>query len=318
MSPIKGVSEVVRLPRLGKIRLGIRAQGSDYPVPTDYFVCPEEVRKVFGEKPKELRIMFPTEDQSQWAGQHLKCYSGSRGLVCRGDGESAVACVDPRAGRMATDETVPTKLQEVSCLPDNCLYHVRRQCRRVMNLQFLLPDCPGFGVYQLDTSSYHSIVNVNSMLRLMRDTCQRLSMLPLCLRLVPKEVQPEGEDKVVHVLDLCAPCSLAEMQGYARIPPGQVMLVPPPDNEAPDDLFPHPVVRPEESGDSELLGLWRRARNMIRELDICDVQIGAWFKSEYQSRVHLSDFCSEVPPAKITVDQLRCFCEAVERYGPES
>ena len=64
---IKGVSEVVRLPRLGKIRLGVKREnstGTPYPSPTDYFVCPDEVRKVFGEKPKELRIMFPTEDES--------------------------------------------------------------------------------------------------------------------------------------------------------------------------------------------------------------------------------------------------------------
>jgi len=62
MAPIKGISEVVRLPRLGKIRLGIRKKNADgipYPSPTDYFVCPDEVRKVFGERPRELRIMFP-------------------------------------------------------------------------------------------------------------------------------------------------------------------------------------------------------------------------------------------------------------------
>ena len=55
MSPIKGISEIVRLPRLGKIRLGIKEEGADgklYPTPTDYFVCPDEVKKVFGEKPK--------------------------------------------------------------------------------------------------------------------------------------------------------------------------------------------------------------------------------------------------------------------------
>nr|MBC8477840.1 hypothetical protein [Dehalococcoidia bacterium] len=65
MTPIKGISEIVRLPRLGKIRLGLRedtGKGSIYPLPTDYFVCPEEVKRVFGEKPRELRIMFPTED----------------------------------------------------------------------------------------------------------------------------------------------------------------------------------------------------------------------------------------------------------------
>ena len=77
MSPIDGISEVIRLPRLGKIRLGIKkdAEGTTYPEPTDYFVCPEEVKKVFGEKPRELRIMFPTNDPAQWASQYLRCYS---------------------------------------------------------------------------------------------------------------------------------------------------------------------------------------------------------------------------------------------------
>ena len=194
-----------------------------------------------------------------------------------------------------------------------------------MSLQFLLPDCPGFGVYQLDTSSYHSIVNINSMLELIRSTCQRVSMLPLVLRLVPKEVQVEGEDKVVHVLELGTLCSLSKMQEYARIPPGQVMLVPPPpDSEAPDDLFPHAVERPGEpvdrlsGADGERLELWWRARRLIEELGICDVQIEAWFRNEQGCRVNLVDFCGEVPPQRLTTEQLRRFCEAVERCRPES
>ena len=52
--PIKGISEIVRLPRLGKIRLGIKKKtdaGVSYSSSTDYFVCPDELKKVFGEKP---------------------------------------------------------------------------------------------------------------------------------------------------------------------------------------------------------------------------------------------------------------------------
>ena len=82
--PIKGLSEIVRLPRLGKIHLGVKKknnEGVSYPIPTDYFVCPEEVRKVFGEKPKELRVMFPTEDATQWASQYLRRYSRNGGRL---------------------------------------------------------------------------------------------------------------------------------------------------------------------------------------------------------------------------------------------
>ena len=325
--PIKGISDVVRLPRLGKIRLGVReeaGEGFGYPLPTDYFVCPEEVRKVFGERPKELRIMFPTEDESQWAGQHLKCYSPSRELVCRGDGETAIACVDIRDGEIATEDTNETKLQEVTCLPEVCSYYQRRQCRRVMNLQFLLPECPGFGVYQLDTSSYHSIVNINSMIELIRGTCQRISMIPLTLRLVRKDVQPEGDWKTIYVLDLSTECSLVEMQEYARIPPGQVLLIPPPDNEAPDDLFPDDILRRRVPGgdasnmDMELQLVWNRAKSMIRGLDIRESQIADWFWSSYQCRVNLDDFDRDVPPEKLTIERLRRFCNAVERHGSHS
>ena len=63
---IKGVSDIRRLPRLGKIRLGIKETssktGNEYPKSVDYFVCPLEVQAVYGEKPRMLDIVFPAED----------------------------------------------------------------------------------------------------------------------------------------------------------------------------------------------------------------------------------------------------------------
>ncbi|MFC2010564.1 hypothetical protein ACFLUL_03170, partial [Chloroflexota bacterium] len=121
--PIKGVSEVTRLPRLGKIRLGIKEAGADgilYPTPTDYFVCPDEVKKVFDEKPKELRIMFPTDDETQWASQYLRCYSENRSLICRGDGETALARVETINREADSKGEIITKLLEMQCNPDRC------------------------------------------------------------------------------------------------------------------------------------------------------------------------------------------------------
>ena len=102
------------------------------------------------------------------------------------------------------------------------------------------------------------------------------------------------------------------------------MLVPPPDNDAPGDLIPAPPARAEGPGDdssgtgSELLRLWRQARNMIRELDVRDAQIAGWFWRYYRCRVGLSDFDGGTPPEKITIEHLRRFCEAVERHGPRT
>ena len=324
--PIKGVTEVVRLPRLGKIRLGIKkenASGVSYPFQTEYFVCPEEVRKVFGEKPRELRIMFPTDDQTQWASQYLRCYSASRGLVCRGDGETAVAKIDVRTGEIASKESAETEMKEITCNPAKCAYYQKAQCRRVMNLQFLLPDCPGFGVYQLDTSSFFSIVNVNSSLELIRGTCGRLSMLPLSLKLIGQEVQPEGKKKTVRVLSMTAPYSLAEIQRYAQIPPGQALLLPPPDNEAPDDLFPDEILGKEAPKtimgvDKGLILLWDRVKCKVWQMDIQDSQVANWFQRNCKLDVNLSDLDLLAPPTRITAEHLEHFLKTLERHSSQA
>ena len=322
MSPIKGISEVVRLPRLGKIRLGIKKEndaGVSYPSPTDYFVCPDEVKKVFGEKPKELRIMFPTENSEQWASQYLRCYSASRGLICRGDGETAVGRVDARTGVFGSGKGETIGLQEITCNPNECHYHQRDQCRRVMNLQFLLPDCPGFGVYQLDTSSFYSMRNVNSALAFIQGVCPRVSMIPLSLRLVEQEVQPEGWCKMAHVLSLTCHHSIAKLQRYAQIPPGQALVLPPPDSEAPDDLFPQEEIGAKETrkvipDKDDLIDLWTRAKSKIWHFDIQDSQIANWFEKNCHLTVRLRDFEPPVPPDKFSAEQLASFIKDIERH----
>ena len=321
--PIKGVSEVIRLPRLGKIRLGIRREneeGISYPVPTEYFVCPDEVKKVLGDKPKELRIMFPTEDEKQWAGQYLRCYSETGNLLCRGDGEMALARVETIGREGNSKEKVITKMLEMPCNPDRCPCYQQDYCRRVMNLQFLLPECPGFGVYQLDTTSFFSIVNVNSCLELIHGVGGRLSMIPLSLKLADKEVQVEGKTRTVRVLNLTAPHSLIGIQKYARIPPGQVLLLPPPDNEAPDDLFPGEILKSDEpakrvaGADKTLIELWDRVKSRVWRLDIRDSQIADWFRRNYRLDVRLSDFDFVEPPPNITAESLEHFLKTLERH----
>jgi hypothetical protein len=320
MSPIKGISEIIRLPRLGKIRLGIKKEndeGNSYPLPTDYFVCPDEVKKVFGEKPKELRVMFPTENSEQWASQYLRCYSASGSLICRGDRETAVARLLPKPG----ENTLPTGLEEIGCNPNSCGYYKQGQCKRVMNLQFLLPECPGFGVYQLDTTSFHSMRNVNSALAFIRGVCQRVSMIPLSLQLVEQEVQPEGWLKTAHVLKITYPHSLVEIQRYALIPPWKALLLPPPDSEAPDDLFsqeePEASETPEPIPDKDqrLVDLWAKAKSKIWHFDIQDSQIANWFEKNCHLTVRLEDFEPPVPPAKLTAKVLSLFCQSVDRYA---
>ncbi len=323
MSPIKGISEIVRLPRLGKIRLGVKEAGADgilYPTPTDYFVCPDEVKKVFGETPKELRIMLPTDDETQWASQYLKFYSEDGGLLCRGDGETALSRVETINRESGSKGEIITKLLEMPCNPDRCPCYQEGYCRRVMNLQFLLPDCPGFGVYQLDTGSLYSIVNINSSLKLIRGICGRLSMIPLSLKLIEQEVMVEGERKTIRVLSLTAPYSLAEIQKYAQTPPGRVLLPPLPDCEIPDDLFSYVsgweiVANEIDAAEKNLAELWTRVKSKVWQLDVRDSQIAGWFKRNYRLDVRLSDFDLLTPPSQITAEPLEHFLKTLERQA---
>ena len=256
MSPIEGVSDVVRMPRLGKIRLGIKMPGSkeksSYPKATDYFVCPEEVQQIFGEKPTELEIMFPVEDPSQFAQQWLRCYSLTQGLVCIGNGESSRRKVDVATGDIAGRDTKQWEWRdELPCNPEECP-HYGKQCRRVMNLQFLLPQVPGLGIWQIDTSSFYSIVNINSMIKMLKGILGRCSGIPLTLALGPIEVTPLGTTKkTVHVMHIKKDIRLADLAKLALLPPARVLIPEPEIEEPPEDLFPEAVLEEAEASATE-------------------------------------------------------------------
>ena len=91
--PILGITDRRRLPRLGKIRTGIKAvnsRGVEYPKAVDYLVCPPEVQEVFGERPTEIEVMLPTESEMEVAPDgrkrvvhvpHLQPYIPRRQMV---------------------------------------------------------------------------------------------------------------------------------------------------------------------------------------------------------------------------------------------
>jgi hypothetical protein len=264
--PIEGVSDIRRFPRLGKIRLGVkREKGSTtYPQAVDFFVCPEEVQEVHGEKPQELPIMFPADDLDLVAPQWYKCYSYTHGLICKGDGKTCRRKVDKTTGDFASHETKKWALAEGICVPGECPKIGNKQCRKVMCLQFILPEVPGLGVYQLDTSSFYSIVNINSQLApdgfIRQFTRGKISFIPLILSIGPQVVTPPGEGrKTVHVLNVRAEVKLADIIRISRQAPYQVLLPPVEEEEPPDDLFPGEVIGnevpeeelfPEENGAS--------------------------------------------------------------------
>lgn len=258
--PIKGVTDIRRLPRVGKIRLGEKAtsqRGSQYPRAVDYFVvraddatspaAAEAFHQIYGDKPRELRIMFPANDEETFFPQWYKAYRQGVGLWCKGDGETAQRVGDGG------------QLMEVPC---PCDLLQQGLCKRIGNLLFLLPDVPVIGVWQLDTSSFHSMVNINSAIELIKSmTGGRIAGIPLTLRLRPQEVTPDGKRKTVYVLELAMEGWTLPQLLQAAQRPMPALAAPTVDhNEIPDDLYPAPLVEqvrnappvlPAEDGEDE-------------------------------------------------------------------
>ncbi|MBA7547944.1 hypothetical protein ES705_40385 [subsurface metagenome] len=113
-----------------------------------------------------------------------------------------------------------------------------------------MPTVPGLGVWQLDTSSFHSIVNVNSCLDVIRGLCGRIYGIPLTLSLEPREVSPPGiKKKTVHILHVRSNLKLADLQKIAARPAVKALMPAAEEEEAPEDLFPEQVLVKAEAAE---------------------------------------------------------------------
>lgn len=237
--PIKGLSEKRRLPRAGKIGLGITVKpagvGKPYPKATEHFVCPIEVQKVYGERPTRLSILFPSDDMEILFPQELKLYRTS-GLWCRGDGERA-----HRWNELGG-------LTEMAC---PCQFLESGECRRNATLNFFLPDVPGVGIYQVVTGSKKSITSINTCLETFRRMFGGLAGIPFDLLLEPQASQRFDEKKgqmvkrTEYVLRLDSPYTLREILEW-RSKAGKPVeaLMPAPEAE-PEDVEPEEEAEPE-------------------------------------------------------------------------
>ena len=262
--PIRNLTEKRRLPRLGKIHLGIKVNGpkGQYPQPVDYFVCPPEIQEVYGEKPNALEITFVSDDLEACASQWYRAYKQTTGLVCKGNGYTADALLDTDKLRKTGGEITAAVWagstskhvvrQPIDCPGEGfdgeapCPLYAAKGCKRLMMLQFVVVGVGGIGVWQIDTSSINSIQNVNGFLEMLKAlTGGRIAGIPLTLRLVPHEVAPDGHKKTVRVLELATDKTMPELLKAGEGPVAQLLL-PPPDDELPEDFFSEQAAEPVE------------------------------------------------------------------------
>ena len=181
---IKGLSERRRLPRLGIIRLGLKAKskksGKEYPVETEYFVCPPEVEQKFGAKPKELEVMLPLNSLESVFPTAYKWYGSTRGLKCTGDGVVAWRYNDEK------------KEQEQRVCP--CELLEQDKCKPAGTLMVIIPKISMGGIYQIRTGSINSIIDINSGIDYVASLLDgRFALVPLMLR--RQKIETYHDDK---------------------------------------------------------------------------------------------------------------------------
>lgn len=240
--PIKNLTNARRLPRLGKIRLGIKktaSSGKEYPAEVDYFVVPDKIKSAVGDKPKELHIMFPVDNDEVFFQQWLKHY-GAVGLKCKGDGETANILdpgLDPGAGVF---KSVPCPCEKLKT----------GECKPLATLLFMMPDVDGVGVWQIDTSSKNSIIDVNSSIDFIRRVAGRINMIPLILKREERtmtRMEDGKQKKSTHYtmkINVDKNFTMGQLQEAAQIKP-EVVCLPPPDETKDDLLYPENGFKPE-------------------------------------------------------------------------
>lgn len=313
---IKGLSEIRRLPRLGKIRLGIKKTsqktGNEYPAEVDYFILDpqtpselenqkllDEFHRLYGEKPKRIEIMFATGIPEVDFPQFYKRYGSSTLLKCKGDGETAVV-VHPDfvkgLEQIGIDELGNIR---VKCTGKECIYQKNNECSKVGVLQVLLPDLPGAGVWQIATGSFHSIVNINSGFDFMKAACGRYHMIPLALERVEEEIQYEGKKSKHYIMRINQEIRLRLIQEYAQIAPERMLLaLPEPESDKEDILYQEnmtiepkidPLPSEEINKAKEPINLRNEIKRMILEMTNND---------DNRARAMLMQLTSFIPKGK--------------------
>jgi len=240
---VKGLAMQKRLPRIGKIRLGRKVAakrgGAERPVNLDffYFVEPPEdatemqveyyrrVLEHYGDAPKQLPIMLPCESMDQVFPTSYSMYGANNRIKCHGDGEEAERFLCESCGQMACRcESTGIRSEMRKC---PCEELERRQCRLVGRLMVVLYEIALDGVWQIDTGSINSIVDLTSALDdtpdspgYLRTMLGRISMVPLVLRREPRITMHQGQRAVHATLKIAFGGTMTELKevrtGLAR------------------------------------------------------------------------------------------------------
>lgn len=254
--PIKGVTDRIRLPRKGIIRIGEKKtakNGKEYPVSLDHFIGPPEFHEKFGLTPKEIPFLFPYNDIGENFTEDLKAYKAGGKLFCKGDGESASRS-DGKGGMI-----------ELACPHHDCEYYKKKECKPIGIINFLITDICLTACYQLSTSSIKSMTNIRSTILLIKHMFGTIRDIPMILKVNKEKATPWVIDKTgnkkqitteVPIVTIECALSFPEVEMLAENKKSLVALSAPkdeiePDENVNDDVFPEELYLSNQNNEEE-------------------------------------------------------------------
>lgn len=207
--PIQGFSDRARLSRGGHLRLGTKKESSGgkmYPVKSDHFIADfddpaiaAKFKELYGDTPREVEICFHSNDSDAIFPHWYCCYGSGTGLKCKGNGETATRLM-PGGG-----------FDEVECpTPEHCDFAKANGCKQQGMLMFFIRGVPTMKVYQINTTSWNSMLNINSAIKMLQWLRQGRSIAGIWVRLklVKREVQHDGKKVTIYVMEIDLPADL--------------------------------------------------------------------------------------------------------------
>jgi recombination directionality factor gp3-like protein len=256
---VGNVAGLMRLKRLGKIRLGIKKKsaktGQEYPSaidqdgnPIDYFVVPPEIVEFTGEKPKVLDAMFVSNDPEEVYQEKLAMYGSTTGLKCHGDGQTALRRNE--SGQWV-ERKCPCDFLKSESNP-------KGSCTAQGHLMVVLPAVSMWGYFQITTHSLYARAGILSSLKQLQQTIGRIAYIPLKLSRAPQDIVHDGKSKTHFIVGFVPDLTLPQIIELRTKPelmvlPAQYQIEAPLDTNPADDPVDVEVEDEEDGIDAEKL-----------------------------------------------------------------
>jgi hypothetical protein len=213
----------ISLPIVGNIRIGEKKPGTNYPSSIDYFIIDapaeyrEQVTKIYGERPKVLKVVFPSENMADVCRNYYELRDKDGKRIADGDGESFRVATKQGDGTVRDIITTPAN-------SDEWMQHLQTAnpksvWRERLTIRFMILGTSIVGVWQLNTGGKESsIPNILNSIDAVKATFERIKLVPFNLEVEMAKSDKSGSTSKFPVLQLVCNLSVENAQAVRQLP----------------------------------------------------------------------------------------------------